>query len=140
VQRTHEYKLQILEFRLDTFGHVNNAVYLDLFEEARWALIHGNGYGLETIREYGKGPTMLEINLRFQREIKNRERITIKTWTEAYAGKVGTMVQEMVNEAGETCCVGRFVFGLFDTSARKLVAPTPAWLRGLGVSEVDSEA
>ena len=31
------YKVKIRESHLDTLGHVNNAVYLVLFEEARWA-------------------------------------------------------------------------------------------------------
>ena len=31
----YEYDKTILEQHLDTFGHVNNAVYLSLYEEAR---------------------------------------------------------------------------------------------------------
>ena len=76
----HEYEVLIIERHLDTFGHVNNATYLDLFEAARWDWITGNGFGLERIRELGQGPTVLEVVLRFKREIKNRQRITIRTW------------------------------------------------------------
>lgn len=32
----HEYPVVIREHHLDTFGHVNNAAYLDILEEARW--------------------------------------------------------------------------------------------------------
>ena len=35
----HEYALVIREQHLDTFGHVNNAKYLEILEEARWDLI-----------------------------------------------------------------------------------------------------
>ena len=31
----HTYKLRIIETHLDMFGHVNNATYLQIFEEAR---------------------------------------------------------------------------------------------------------
>ena len=34
------YPLLIKETYLDTFGHVNNATYLTLFEEARWDSHH----------------------------------------------------------------------------------------------------
>ena len=44
--RVHDYQLVIREQHLDTFGHVNNAKYLEILEEARWDLITGNGYGL----------------------------------------------------------------------------------------------
>ncbi|HVJ14648.1 MAG TPA: acyl-CoA thioesterase [Polyangiaceae bacterium] len=133
----HLYEVLILERHLDTFGHVNNAVYLDLFEAARWDLIDRNGYGLSEIQRRAQGPTILEINIRFQREIKNRQRITIKTWMEAYAGKVGKLKQQMVNEAGEVCCDATFSMGLFDLTARKLLKPTPEWLRAVGLSEAD---
>jgi acyl-CoA thioester hydrolase len=134
---THLYELRIHERHLDTFGHVNNAVYLDLFEEARWALIDGNGFGLDEIQRRQMGPTILEINLRFVKEIKNREAITIKTWLESYSGKVGRMKQQMVNQAGDVCCDAMFVFGLFDMTARKLIKPTPEWQRAIGITEAD---
>jgi acyl-CoA thioester hydrolase len=136
----HLYELLIHERHLDTFGHVNNAVYLDLFEAARWDLIDRNGFGLSEIQRRAHGPTILEINLRFQREIKNRERITIKTWLESYGGKVGKMKQQMVNANEEVCCDATFVFGLFDLAARKLIKPTPEWLRAVGISEADLAA
>jgi thioesterase-3 len=130
----HEYPVLIIERHLDTFGHVNNATYLDLFEAARWDWITGNGFGLARIQELRQGPTVLEVTLRFRREIKNRQRITIKTWVESYEGKAGLVIQEMRNESGELCCEGRFVCGLFDLEARRLLAPTPEWLAALGIT------
>lgn len=129
----HEYEVLIVERHLDTFGHVNNATYLDLFEAARWDWITRNGFGLDRIRELQQGPTVLELNLRFKREIRNRETIAIRTWVESYERKVGTVVQEMRNAAGELCCEGRFVCGLFDLKSRRLLAPTPEWLHALGM-------
>jgi acyl-CoA thioester hydrolase len=48
--KIHTYPLTIKETYLDTFGHVNNAMYLALLEEARWDLITTNGYGLKIIQ------------------------------------------------------------------------------------------
>lgn len=45
------YPLTIKETYLDTFGHVNSAMYLTLLEEARWEFINGNGYGIKKIQE-----------------------------------------------------------------------------------------
>ena len=130
----HEYPVLIIERHLDTFGHVNNATYLDLFEAARWDWITGNGFGLARIQELRQGPTVLEVTLRFRREVKNRQRITIRTWVESYEGKAGLVIQEMRNESGELCCEGRFVCGLFDLEARRLLAPTPEWLAAVGIA------
>src|SRR5690606_13293796 len=60
----HEYPLLIVESHLDTFGHINHATYLQIFEEARWDLITARGYGLEKIRESRLGPVILEANVR----------------------------------------------------------------------------
>lgn len=130
----HTYELFIHERHLDTFGHMNNAQYLDLLEEARWDLITKNGYGLEVIRERQAGPTILEINLRFMREIKNRERITVESYSEPYSGKICKFHQQMRNEKGEVACEATFVVGLFDLVQRKLMLPTPEWLRALGLT------
>lgn len=133
----HHYELLIREQHLDTFGHVNNAKYLEILEEARWELITGNGYGLAEVQRRKVGPTILEIKLRFQRELRNRQRITIKTWMESYAGKVGTLVQQILDEQGNLCCEATMVIGLFDVAARKLIPPTSDWLKAIGLTEAD---
>ena len=129
---TFNYPLTIKEQHLDTFGHVNNATYLTLLEEARWELITQNGYGLSYIRETGLGPTILEINLKFLKELRLREAIIIESKMLSYEGKIGKMVQTMVRN-GETCCIAEFTVGLFNVRERKLVLPTPEWLKAIGV-------
>jgi acyl-CoA thioester hydrolase len=130
----HEYQVLIIERHLDTFGHVNNATYLELFEAARWDWITAHGFGLERVRELQQGPTVAEVTLRFRREIKNRQRISIRTWVESYEGKIVIVIQEMRDEGDELCCDARFVCGLFDLKARRLIAPTPEWLVALGIA------
>jgi acyl-CoA thioester hydrolase len=131
----HQYELAIHERHLDTFGHVNNATYLELLEEARWDLISSRGYGLEVIKESQLGPTILRVDVRFRREIKNRQRITVRSWTESYTGKVCTFEQQMLDEQQNLYCEATFTLGLFDLRARKLVLPTPEWLRAVGLSD-----
>lgn len=129
----HEYPVLIREQHLDTFGHVNNAKYLELFEEARWDLITRNGYGLDEVVRRRVGPTILEVTLKFQRELRTRQAIVIRSWTDSYVGKVARFTQQMIDEQGRICCEGAFVFGLFDLAARKLIPPTPEWLRAVGI-------
>jgi YbgC/YbaW family acyl-CoA thioester hydrolase len=131
----HEYRLPINEGHLDLFGHVNNAAYLEIFEEARWDWITRNGYGVREIRENGLGPVLLEARLRFHREVTNREPVLIRSRTVEYRGKIGRVEQVMTREDGTTVCSAEFVIGLFDLNARKLVKPTPEWLRAVGVED-----
>ena len=128
-----EQELTIKEQHLDTFGHVNNAVYLQIFEQARWDIISAGGYGMETIREKGQGPVILEAHLKFLHEVRNRQQVCIRSTITEYRGKVGSMRQTLLDSDGRECCDASFVFGLWDIRARKLVPPTQEWLAALGI-------
>jgi len=127
----HTYQLTIKETYLDTFGHVNNAMYLTLLEEARWDLITKNGFGLKKIQESGLGPTILELKLSFLKEICLRDEVTIETQLISYENKIGKLSQKIIRDS-ELCCIAEFVMGLFDLKQRKLILPTKEWLDAIG--------
>ena len=133
----HEYRMLILESHIDTFGHVNNAAYLQILEEARWDLITRNGYGLDEVQRRRIGPVVLDAYLRFVRELRNRQAVTIRSWLDSYSGKVGKFARQILDDAGELCCEAQFTIGLFDLTARRLIRPTPEWVRGLGLRPED---
>lgn len=122
----------VRESHLDTFGHMNNATYLQILEEARWEFITKKGFGLKAIQKSGMGPVVLEWSMRFVKELKLRQTITIESQTLSYQGKIGKLKQDILNEAGEVCFKGVMTFGLFDTRERKLIDPTPEWLKAIG--------
>lgn len=129
-----KYDMLIKEHHLDSFGHVNNAVYLEILEEARWEIVTPRGFGLKTIHEMGIGPIILEWNLKFLKELQLRQKIIIETQMIAYKNKIGTMRQNILNDAGVCCCQAIMTFGLFDMKLRKLILPTPLWLEAVGLT------
>lgn len=129
----HRYSFTVLELHLDTFGHVNNATYLTLFEQARWELITENGYGLKEIHKVKQGPVILEVTIKYLKELHLRDQITITTEMVDYEGKVGHLKQCMLKANGEVACEAVFTFALFDTVARKLMLPTEAWKKAIGM-------
>ncbi len=131
--KTFTYEIEILERHLDTFGHVNNAKYLEIFEEARWDLITANGYGLDEIKVSNQGPIILGVTAKFKRELRLREKISIRTTVVKYDKKIGIIRQVLTNGAGEISAEADFTFGLFDTIARKLIPPTAKWRQAMGV-------
>lgn len=128
------YPVTIREIHLDTFGHVNNAAYFVLLEEARWELLTANGFGMKKIQETGIGPTILEIKISFLKELRLRDNIFIESQTTSYNKKIGTLTQKMLRD-GELCCVADFVMGLFSLKERRLIMPTPEWLHAVGIQE-----
>jgi YbgC/YbaW family acyl-CoA thioester hydrolase len=129
-----EYDVLIKECHLDSFGHVNNAVYVQLYEEARWDFITKNGFGLDYVQREQKGPVLLDLAVRFRREIKNREKITIRSQTkELKSSKIMVLEQVMVKQDGKTASEATFTVGFFDMKERKLIDANPEWLKACGV-------
>jgi acyl-CoA thioester hydrolase len=134
VNNIFEYDVQIKEIHLDSFGHVNNAVYVQLYEEARWDFITKNGFGLEVIQREQVGPVLLDLQVRFKREIKNREFIRIQSQTrEIISSKIILLEQKMINSDGKIASEALFTVGFFDMQERKLITPPQEWLAAVGI-------
>ena len=129
-----QYEVLIREMHLDSFGHVNNASYVMLYEEARWDFITKNGYGLDYILEHQIGPVILDLNVRFKRELMNREPIKITSQTiELLSSKILILEQIMYKQDGKIASEAKFTVGLFDMKERKLTESTPEWLQAVGI-------
>jgi len=73
-----EYQLTVRGYELDSYGHVNNAVYLNYFEQARWDIFRR----LELMDYFGQNNLMLfvtEMQVRYSREAKLFDDLLIRT-------------------------------------------------------------
>ncbi len=136
-----EYEFQVLEHHLDTFGHVNNAKYLELYEQARWDFITKNNLGLREIMETKIGPVLLEATVTFKAELKNREKIKVISQARKEMRNKYIMVldQKMIKEDGKVASTLTISVGLMDLAQRRLIAPTKEWLNALGLEEFSEE-
>lgn len=128
----HRYQFFVKESHLDTFGHVNHATYLQLLEEARWEMITERQYGLERIHETKIGPIILEAHIRYLRELKLRQKISIETSFSNLSRKIALIHQRMLDEEGRVCAEAEFKMGLLDLSIRKLIPATQEWITAMG--------
>lgn len=129
-----EYEVLIRENHLDSFGHVNNAAYVQLYEEARWDFITKHGFGLDYVQKHQVGPVILDLSVRFKRELKNRETIKILSRTiEIVSPKIMVLEQSMVKADGKVASEATFTVGFFDMKERKLIAANDDWLKACGV-------
>lgn len=130
------YSIIIKEHHLDTFGHVNNATYLELFEEARWEFLTAQGIDLKSIHKTAIGPVVLECHIQFLKELRLRQPINIQSQMLSFEKKIGVMRQDIINERGDLCCHTKITFGVFDLNTRKLIVPTSQWLSAIGIASV----
>ena len=95
-------------------------------------MIEANGYGFKRIHELKIGPIILEIHIKFIKEILLGQIIQVESQMTSYSGKVGEMHQQMKSEEGVVFCSSTMKFGLFDLQKRKLIEPTSEWLKAIG--------
>ncbi|MCB9092489.1 MAG: acyl-CoA thioesterase [Halobacteriovoraceae bacterium] len=117
---------------LDIFHHVNNSKYFVIFEKARWDFITNNGFTVEKIQKEKRGPVLLEVKVRFKRELKSGDVINIVSQASEFDGRFLTVHQIMKRDS-ENCCEAFFKLGFFDTEKRKMLHPDKEWIEACGI-------
>jgi acyl-CoA thioester hydrolase len=135
--KTHRYSASILEEYIDFLGHVHHANYLVLFEQARWDWITKNGYGLNKILATKIGPVILELDIRYRKELRARQEITIESQVTSHHKLFTDIRQVMKNQEGILCSEIQLKFGCFNLETRKLIAPPLEWLQALDIINAD---
>ncbi|MEZ4816166.1 MAG: acyl-CoA thioesterase [Bdellovibrionota bacterium] len=123
--------MKIESKHIDGYGHVNNAVYLQLFEEARWDWIQKGGGNRELVAELGVGPIVVDIEIRFSRELKENEEITIRSGNEGAMGKVYWLRQTIFKANGDIACKAKYRMAFLDIKKRVITEPHPRWVEVL---------
>lgn len=75
---TNEYSFEVRGYELDSFNHVNNAVYLNYLEVARWKFFKDTKW-IEYMRANDLHPVVIETKIRYINELKVFDRAIIKS-------------------------------------------------------------
>lgn len=70
---------EVQGYELDSFNHVNNAVYLNYIESARWKFFNETKW-IDYMRNNDLHPVVIETNIRYINELKVFEKAVIKSW------------------------------------------------------------
>ncbi|MET9730814.1 acyl-CoA thioesterase [Streptomyces sp. NPDC006458] len=109
-------------YETDVQGHLNQAVYLNYAEHARWSLLQAAGIRQADLVGRGIGPVALETTIRYRRELLAGEEVEVTCaflWGE---GKTFRIVQTVRKADGTVAAEIEAVGGLMDLGARRLVA------------------
>lgn len=78
LMKNYSYKTEVRGYELDSYGHVNNAVYVSYTEQARWEILKEAGM-LESFLQKKLLLVVTETNIRYMRELKLFDQIEIST-------------------------------------------------------------
>ena len=77
--RTYRCQVEVRGYELDSFGHVNHAVYISYLEHARWKIFEEEGITLARLREWGRFPVIAAIEARYKAPTFLGDRLDILT-------------------------------------------------------------
>lgn len=121
-------------YELDAQGHVNQAVYTQYAEHARWELLRAAGVSQEDLVASGVAPAMLKTTIRFRRELRAGDEVDVSCAFEWRDGKLLEIVQDF--RLPDATPVAELVgtVGLIDLETRKLVADPRGRFRALAAA------
>jgi len=75
---SYSFKTEVRGYELDSYGHVNNAVYVSYTEQARWKILK-DAELLDSFLEKDLLLVVTETNIRYMRELKLFDQLDVKT-------------------------------------------------------------
>lgn len=128
-----ETVIEVRSPELDSFGHVNHAVFLNYLEHARYLALEQAGFDWSSLDELGHQIFVVRLEIDYLAEATRGHRLLIRTWAEAFKRTQMIFGQEIVREDDpDTVVVRARVTGVWiGPSGRPMRVPEHV-RRGLG--------
>ncbi|MGA4838815.1 acyl-CoA thioesterase [Streptomyces sp. G45] len=130
-QEPYSVSITVRGYETDSQGHLNQAVYLQYAEHARWSVLREAGISQEALLSKGVGPVALENTIRYRSELRAGDEVTVScafVWGE---GRTFTIEQVVTKADGTVSATLTGVGGLLDLKARKMVPDPKEYFRAL---------
>ncbi|GHG88149.1 acyl-CoA thioesterase [Streptomyces lanatus] len=115
-------RITVRGYETDTQGHVNQSVYINYAEHARWSLLQAAGISQTGLMGQGVGPVALETTIRYKRELLAGDEIDVTCAFDWSDGRTFTVRQTISKTDGTIAAELTGVGGLLNLKERKLVA------------------
>ncbi|CAL9624056.1 acyl-CoA thioesterase [Streptomyces griseomycini] len=117
-------RVTVRGYETDVQGHLNQAVYLNYAEHARWSLLQEAGITQSGLLARGVGPVALETTIRYRRELLAGDEVDVSCAFAWGGGKTFTIEQTITRSDGTVAAEITAVGGVLDLKRRRLV-PNP---------------
>jgi YbgC/YbaW family acyl-CoA thioester hydrolase len=92
---------------LDSFGHVNHAVFLSYFEHARFRALDEAGFSWSVLDEKGWAIFVVRVEVDYISEARREDRLLVRTWADSFRRTSMVLVQNIVREDDHSDMVAR---------------------------------
>lgn len=91
-----ETAITVRSSELDSFGHVNHAVFLNYFEHARFEALEAAGFTWSVLEERGWGIYVVRIEVDYLAEARRGDQLLVRTRAESFRRTSMVLAQRMV--------------------------------------------
>jgi thioesterase-3 len=118
----HSTIIKVRGYHCDYYGHVNNARYLEMLEEARWQYLEA-GLELSYWKDRGLGFVVVSVTINFLRPAIPGIDLEITSETTKLEGRNGVIHQEVINrQSGKTVANADVTFAVIDLNTGRAKA------------------
>lgn len=118
----HSTIIPVRGYHCDFYGHVNNARYLELLEEARWQYLEA-GLEMSYWTERGLGFVVAAVTIRFKRPAGPGQELEILSETTRLEGRSGVIHQQVLDrETGKLVADAEVTFAVIELKTGRAVA------------------
>lgn len=118
-------------YETDALGHLNQSVYLQYAEHARWAILQEAGVGPAELLAKGVGPVALSTTIDYRRELRAGDEVSVTCAFEWGEGKTFRIAQTITKTDGTVSAELLSACGLLDLKERRLIADPQGYFRAL---------
>ncbi|MFE0105894.1 acyl-CoA thioesterase [Streptomyces sp. NPDC059009] len=124
-------RITVRGYETDSQGHLNQAVYLQYAEHARWEAMRAAGIRQTDLLDKGVGPVALETTVRYLRELRAGDEVEVTCRFVWGDGKSFRIEQTIRKADGTTAATVSGVGALLDLKERRTVTDPKSYFRAL---------
>jgi acyl-CoA thioester hydrolase len=127
-------RVKVRGYELDTQGHLNWAEYLHYAEHARWECLAAAGVRQDALIATGFGPVVLDVAVRFKRELRGGDEVDVTCAFVFEGGKTFQILQDFKRPDGRVAAALISTSGLLDLAERRLTDDPGKHFRALATA------
>jgi acyl-CoA thioester hydrolase len=120
-----ECSLTVRTYECDSYGHVNNANYLNYLEFARYEFLKSIGFDYPSMIEAGYGVYVARVEIDYKKSALTDDVLVIRSWPVKKGAVSGVLAQEI--HRGQDLIVRAQVTWAFVDSKGTPTKMPPAW-------------
>lgn len=127
--------IEVRSYELDSFGHVNHAVFLNYLEHGRFNALRDAGFPYESILARGWGVYVVRIEVDYVKEARLGERLEVRTWAESFKRTSMVLAQTIVRTDAEEALIRSLTTAVFVGEDRRPIRVPDEVRTGLGAPQ-----